>query len=153
MAIINFVRDYERVARFRLGKFQGMFGPGVIVAVPFWHQTVVLDLRPQTIEFPRQTMTTQDGKLVDVEFAIYIRVDINNADKAVLLVRDYKEAVAAQAGPAMEALIGEMTFAEVSSDRAGVTEEFWWRLMEVTDRWGVIVAEVVIKSIECSPGS
>ena len=24
MALINFVRDYERIARFRLGKFEGM---------------------------------------------------------------------------------------------------------------------------------
>ena len=29
MAIINFVRDYERLGRFRFGRFEGMLGPGI----------------------------------------------------------------------------------------------------------------------------
>ena len=32
--ILNFVKDYERIARFRFGTFEGMKGPGVVIALP-----------------------------------------------------------------------------------------------------------------------
>ena len=38
MAFINFVRDYERVARFKFGTFEGMKGPGIVFAIPIIHQ-------------------------------------------------------------------------------------------------------------------
>ena len=43
--IISFVRDYERIARFRLGKFEGMKGPGIVIAIPVIHSTEKVDTR------------------------------------------------------------------------------------------------------------
>ena len=34
MAIINFIRDYERVAKFQLGRYVGLKGPGVVIVIP-----------------------------------------------------------------------------------------------------------------------
>ena len=47
MGIINFVRDYERLGRFRFGTFEGMLGPGVVFAIPILHQITRLDTRIQ----------------------------------------------------------------------------------------------------------
>jgi len=57
MAFINFVRDYERIARFRLGKFEGMKGPGIVFLVPLLHQGVRVDTRTEVLEIPKQTNT------------------------------------------------------------------------------------------------
>ena len=53
MAIINSVRDYARLARFRFGRFEGMLGPGIVLAIPILHQTARLDTRTQVLDIPR----------------------------------------------------------------------------------------------------
>ena len=86
MGIINFVRDYERVARFTLGKFGGMKGPGIVIAIPIIHQIQKVDTRTAVLEIPRQTNITKDNAPIDIDFLVYMRVDINQAEKAVLEV-------------------------------------------------------------------
>ena len=60
MAFINFVKDYERIARFRLGRFEGMMGPGVVFAFPIFHQMRKVDTRNQIIDKPRQAYVTDE---------------------------------------------------------------------------------------------
>ena len=37
MGIVNFLRNYQRMARFRWGNFEGMKGPGPVWLVPIIH--------------------------------------------------------------------------------------------------------------------
>ncbi len=148
MAIINFVRDYERIARFRLGRFEGMMGPGIVFAIPILDQTVKVDTRTQVIEILLQSGITKDDVRVDVDFLIHLRVDLNNAAKAVLEVVDYRAAVVSLAGSTMEAVLGEMAVKGVLSQREAVAEMVRHRLDEESQRWGVIVTDAVIRNIE-----
>ncbi|MBT4142854.1 MAG: hypothetical protein HOE50_06905, partial [Chloroflexi bacterium] len=93
MAFINFVRDYERVARFRLGTFEGMMGPGIVISLPIIHQIQKIDTRTTVLDIPRQTNITKDNAPIEIDFLVYLRVDINEAQKAVLEVEDYTTAV------------------------------------------------------------
>ncbi|MBI4172277.1 MAG: slipin family protein, partial [Actinobacteria bacterium] len=43
--ILSFVKDYERISRFRFGRFEGMKGPGIVVALPVIHAKVWVDMR------------------------------------------------------------------------------------------------------------
>jgi regulator of protease activity HflC (stomatin/prohibitin superfamily) len=82
MGIINFVRDHERVARFRFGQFEGMRGPGVVFAIPVLHTIQKLDNRVEVLDIPRQTNITKDNASIDIDFLVYMRIDLNNADSA-----------------------------------------------------------------------
>ncbi|MGY8880017.1 MAG: SPFH domain-containing protein, partial [Dehalococcoidia bacterium] len=93
MAIINFVKDYERVARFRLGQFEGMRGPGMVIAIPIIHQIQKIDTRTTVLDIPRQTNITKDNAPIEIDFLVYLRVNINEAQKALLEVEDYTTAV------------------------------------------------------------
>ena len=64
MGIINFVRDYERVARFKLGTFAGMRGPGIVIALPIIHQIQKIDTRVTVLDIPRQTNITKDTSYI-----------------------------------------------------------------------------------------
>ena len=66
MAIINFVRDYERLARFRFGRFEGMKGPGLIVAIPILHQVERVDTRVEVLDIPQQTNITKDNAPINI---------------------------------------------------------------------------------------
>jgi regulator of protease activity HflC (stomatin/prohibitin superfamily) len=148
MAIINFVRDYERVARFKLGKFEGMMGPGVVIALPIIHQIQKIDTRTTVLDIPRQTNITKDNAPIEIDFLVYLRVDINDAQKAVLEVEDYTTAVVGLATTTLRAVIGEMDLDDVFSQRDKINEVLRTRLDSETERWGIKVTNVEIREID-----
>jgi regulator of protease activity HflC (stomatin/prohibitin superfamily) len=147
VAIINFVRDYERVARFRFGRFEGMKGPGAVIAIPVLHKFVKIDTRVQVLEIPRQTSITKDNAPIDIDFLVYTRVDINHADKAVLEVQDYHMAVVGLATTTLRAVLGDIPLDDVLSQRERINEALRVRLDQETGRWGIKVTNVEIREI------
>ena len=88
MAIINFVRDYERVARFRLGNFEGMMGPGIVIALPIIHTTQKIDTRITVLDIPRQMNITKDNAQIEIDFLVYLRVVLEDAQRAIMEVEN-----------------------------------------------------------------
>ncbi len=148
MAIINFVRDYERLARFRFGRFEGMKGPGLIVAIPILHQVVRVDTRVEVLDIPEQTNITKDNAPIGVDFLVYMRVDINEAEKSVMEVENYRAAVVGLATTTLRAVIGDIQLDEVLSQRDRINELIRTRLDSETGRWAIKVTNVEIREIE-----
>lgn len=148
MGIINFVRDYERVARFRLGRFEGMMGPGIVFSIPIVHQIQKIDTRTAVLEIPRQTNITKDNAPIDIDFLVYMRVDINQAHLAVLEVEHYASAVVGLATTTLRAVVGDISLDDVLSQRDRINELIRTRLDQETGRWGIKVTNVEIREIE-----
>jgi regulator of protease activity HflC (stomatin/prohibitin superfamily) len=151
MAIINFVRDYERVARFRLGRFEGMKGPGVVFKIPILHQIRKVDTRTEVLDIPKQTNITKDNVAIDIDFLVYMRIDINSAEKAVLEVEDYRLAVVGLATTTLRAVVGDIILDDVLSQRDKINEMIRTRLDHETERWGVKVTNVEIRELTVPP--
>ena len=146
--IISFVRDYERIARFRLGKFEGMKGPGIVIAIPVIHSTEKVDTRVEVLDISRQTNITKDNVPLSIDVLVYLRVDIANAERAVLEVEDYRYAVRGLATTTMRAVIGDMALDEVLSQRDRINELIRTRLDTETERWGIKVTNVEIREVD-----
>ena len=146
--IINFVRDYERIARFRLGKFEGMKGPGVVIAIPIIHSTEKVDTRVEVLDISRQTNITKDNVPLSIDVLVYLRVDVANAERSVLEVEDYRYAVRGLATTTMRAVIGDMALDEVLSQRDRINELIRTRLDTETERWGIKVTNVEIREVD-----
>lgn len=148
MAIINFVRDYERIARFRLGTFEGMMGPGIVIALPIIHQIQKIDTRVTVLDIPRQTNITKDNAPLDVDFLVYLRVNMEEAQRAVLEVENYTSAVVGLATTTLRAVIGDIDLDDVLSQRDRINELIRTRLDSETERWGIKVTNVEIREID-----
>jgi regulator of protease activity HflC (stomatin/prohibitin superfamily) len=148
MAIINFVRDYERLARFKFGRFQGMKGPGPVIAIPIVHQIRKVDTRTEVLDIPRQTNITRDNASIGIDFLVYMRVDINAAERAVMEVEDYGVAVAGLATTTLRAIVGDINLDDVLSQRERINEAIRLRLDAETERWGIKVTNVEIREID-----
>ena len=151
MSIINFVRDYERLARFKFGRFQGMLGPGVVLAIPIVHSIRKIDTRIEVVDIPRQTNITRDNAPIVIDFLVYMRVDIDEAQKAVLEVGEYRAAVIGLATTTLRAVIGDIALDDVLSQRERINETIRTRLDSETARWGIKVTNVEIREIEPPP--
>ena len=145
--ILNFVKDYERIARFRFGRFEGMKGPGIVIALPVVHSKVVVDTRTEVLDIPRQTNITKDNAPIDIDFLVYMRVDVNEAEKSVLEVEDYHSAVIGLATTTLRAVIGDIPLDDVLSQRDRINELIRARLDQETSRWGIKVTNVEIREL------
>ena len=146
--IISFIRDYERIARFRLGKFEGMKGPGVVIAIPIIHSTEKVDTRVEVLDISRQTNITKDNVPLSIDVLVYLRVDVANAERSVLEVEDYRYAVRGLATTTMRAVIGDMALDEVLSQRDRINDLIRTRLDTETERWGIKVTNVEIREVD-----
>ena len=149
MFIINFVRDYERVAKFQLGRFVGMKGPGVVWIIPVIQSGSSVDMREQYFDVPPQRNITRDNAGVDVDFVVYLRV--MDPEATVLEISDYLGAARQLATTTLRAVIGEMALDEVLSRRDDINDQMQVKLDTVTNRWGVKVTAVEIREIEPPP--
>ena len=145
--ILSFVKDYERIARFRFGRFEGMKGPGIVVALPVIHAKVWVDMRTEVLDIPRQTNITKDNAPIDIDFLVYMRVDLNEAEKSVLEVADYHSAVIGLATTTLRAVIGDIPLDDVLSQRDRINELIRSRLDQETARWGIKVTNVEIREL------
>jgi regulator of protease activity HflC (stomatin/prohibitin superfamily) len=148
MAIINFLRPYERLALFKWGRFTGMRGPGPVIIVPIMHSGVKIDTRVEVIDIPRQTNITKDNAPIDIDFLIYMRVITEDAEKAVLEVENYRAAVIGLATTTLRAVIGDIDLDEVLSQRERINNLIREKLDAETERWGIKVTNVEIREIE-----
>src|SRR5207245_10705093 len=72
-AIIHIVPEYQRLIVFRLGSFEKVAGPGIVLLLPPPIQSVAqtVDLREFVVEIPQQTCTTKDNAPIPIDFLIY----------------------------------------------------------------------------------
>ena len=151
---IRIVRQYERLAVFTLGKFNetsGLRGPGLQILIWPFQTSMSIDLREEVINIPGQTNITRDKAPINIDFLVYLRQIEDVAEKLVLEVVNYHQAVIGMATTILRAVIGEMNLDAVLSQRERINEELRIKLDDATGRWGIKVSAVEIKEIEPAP--
>ena len=152
--LIKVVKQYERLAVFTLGKFNersGLRGPGLQILIWPFQTGTRIDLREEVINIPRQTNITRDNAPIDITFLVYLRPIESEAQKVVLEVISYHQAVIGMATTILRAVIGEMNVDDVLSQRERINQELRVKLDDITGRWGIRVSAVEIKEIEPAP--
>jgi regulator of protease activity HflC (stomatin/prohibitin superfamily) len=148
MAIINFVKNYERMARFKWGNYEGMKGPGPVFVIPIMNSAKKVDLRTEVMDIPRQRNITKDNAAIDIDFLVYLRVMVEYADRSVLVVENYRAAVVGLATTTLRAVVGDITLDQVLSQRERINALLREKLDVETERWGIKVENVEIREIE-----
>jgi regulator of protease activity HflC (stomatin/prohibitin superfamily) len=142
---LRVVRDYERLVVFRLGRYVGERGPGLVWLWPFIDQPIKTNLREDFLEIPSQTCITQDNAPIDIDFLIYWKVV--EPGLSVIKVRDFAGASQGIATTTLRAVIGDIALDDVLAKREQINQILRAKLDEVTERWGVKVTNVEIREI------
>jgi len=142
---LRVIRDYERLVVFRLGRYVGERGPGVVWLWPIIDQAVKANLREEFLEIPSQTCITQDNAPIDIDFLIYWKVI--EPGLSVIKVKDFAGATQGIATTTLRAVIGDIALDDVLARREQINQILRAKLDEVTERWGVKVTSVEIREI------
>ena len=145
-AAIKIVQEYERGGVFRLGRFVGLRGPGLILIIPFVERMTKIDLRVITMDVPQQECITVDNVTVRVDAVIYFRV-VEAAD-AILKVLDYIKATSLLAATTLRNVVGQSTLDELLAQRDRLNEKVQGVVDEGTNPWGIKVSMVEVKDVQ-----
>ncbi len=138
--------QWEKVIVLRLGKFQGLKGPGMFWIIPIVDTTPTwIDHRVMVTPFAAQKTLTKDTVPVDVDAVLFWVVW--DAEKAALEVENYRAAVDWAAQTALRDIIGKKMLADILVGRSAIDKELQTVIDERTTPWGVTVQSVEIRDI------
>jgi regulator of protease activity HflC (stomatin/prohibitin superfamily) len=145
-AAIKIVREYERGGVFRLGRWVGLRGPGLVLIIPFIEVMRKLDLRVITMDVPAQECISVDNVTVRVDAVIYFRVV--DAAEAILKVLDYIKATSLLAQTTLRNVVGQSTLDELLGQRDRLNAKIQSVVDEGTSPWGIKVSMVEVKDVQ-----
>jgi regulator of protease activity HflC (stomatin/prohibitin superfamily) len=147
---VKIVREYQRIVLFRVGRYIGLRGPGLVFLIPVVDRPVWVDLREQYLEIPQQTGITKDNAPISIDFIVFHRV-VEAAD-SVVKVQNFAGAAENIAATTLRSVVGDMALDDVLSKREEMNSVLRTKLDEVTERWGVKVTNVEVREITPPPG-
>jgi regulator of protease activity HflC (stomatin/prohibitin superfamily) len=145
-ASVRILKEYERGVVFRLGRYVGVRGPGLILLIPALEQMTTVSLRTVATEIPAQDVVTKDNVTIRVTAVVYSKVV--DPQKAIIEVEHYGYALTQLAQTALRATIGQHILDEVLGEQTKLQEALGLHLASQTTKWGVKIDHVEMKNID-----
>ncbi|MCA1814276.1 MAG: slipin family protein, partial [Halobacteriales archaeon] len=142
---IRILREYERMVVFRLGRYQGVRGPGLILIIPIIDKVQKLDLRTNVIDVPKQRIVTKDNITVDVDAVVYYR--IVDPQKAIIQIQNFFIATGLLAQTTLRDIVGQVDLDDLLGKRDEINRRLQVILDHNTDPWGIKVSQVSVKDV------
>ena len=143
---IRIVPQHKRLVIFRLGRFTGAPGPGVIIMLPMLDRGVEVDLRERLDKLEKFPVLTAN--------AIPLRIDLlwghRVLDPAayVLNVADFETAIQEVLAAVLRSTFAETDFANLLRERRQVTDQLRERLGVMVADWGVEITKLELQDIQ-----
>jgi regulator of protease activity HflC (stomatin/prohibitin superfamily) len=139
-------REYERGVIFRLGRLNGVKGPGMYWIIPVLDQKAQVDVRTKTVSIEPQETVTADSVTIKVNAVLYYR--ILDPSKAITKVENYQLAVYQAALTTLRNVVGQNILDDVLQNRDKINHKVQEIVDEITEPWGVVIERVEMKDVE-----
>jgi len=143
---IKILREWERGVVLRLGKFQAVRGPGIIIVIPLIEKLYRINTRLVTVDVPPQDIITKDNVTMSVNAVVFYRV--LSPKEAVVNIEDYESATHQKAQTVLRNVLGQSDLDELLTGRDTINAKLQEILDAETDQWGIKVDAVEIKHLD-----
>ena len=138
--------QWEKVALLRLGRYVGLRGPGLFHLIPVVDTlSRYVDQRVRVVNVTAESTLTRDTVPVNVDAIVFWVVW--NAEKSILEVMDFVDAIQLSAQTALRESIGRHELAQMITERESMGRELQRILDEKTNPWGITVQSVEIRDV------
>jgi regulator of protease activity HflC (stomatin/prohibitin superfamily) len=143
---INIADQWEKAVVLRMGKYNGLKGPGLFFIIPIVDKVDdYIDQRVRVTDFKAEQTLTKDTVPVNVDAVVYWTVW--DVEKAALEVQEYQRAISYIAQTGLRDIIGKHELAELLQERDKIAEDLQKILDNNTNSWGITCQTVGIKDI------
>jgi regulator of protease activity HflC (stomatin/prohibitin superfamily) len=143
---IKVVDQWEKAVILRFGRYRGLRGPGLFWIVPVVDVVShLVDQRVRATDVTAESALTRDTVPVNVDAIVFWLAW--DAEKAILEVQSYYQAIYLSAQTALREAIGRHDLAEMITEREKLGQELAKILDEKTNPWGITVQSVEIRDV------
>jgi len=143
---IKVVQQWEKVAVLRFGRYVRLRGPGIFWMFPAIESlTPYVDQRIRATSVSAESTLTRDTVPTSVDAIIFWLVW--NAEKSLLEVADFENAILLSAQTALREAIGRHELSQMIAERETLGRELQRVLDEKTNPWGITVQSVEIRDV------
>jgi regulator of protease activity HflC (stomatin/prohibitin superfamily) len=147
---IRVADQWEKVAVLRFGRYIGLRGPGLFHMIPVVDTlSRYVDQRVRVADVSAESTLTRDTVPVNVDAIVFWMVW--NAEKAILEVQDFSQAILLGAQTALRESIGRHMLSQMVAERELLGQELQRILDEKTNPWGITVQSVEIRDVQIPP--
>jgi regulator of protease activity HflC (stomatin/prohibitin superfamily) len=147
---IKVIDQWEKVAVLRFGKYRALRGPGLVVIIPILDSlSRYVDQRVRVSTVFAESTLTRDTVPVSVD-AIFFWL-VWNAEKSILEVENFTDAITLSAQTALRESIGRHDLAQMVAERDLMGHELQKILDEKMTPWGITVQSVEIRDVRIPP--
>lgn len=144
---VKVIQQWEKVALLRLGKYVGLRGPGLFMIIPIVDSiSPYVDQRVRVASVTAEAALSRDTVPVNVDAIVFWLVW--NAEKAILEVENFNDAITRSAQTALRESIGRHELAQMITERETLGKELQRILDEKTTSWGITVQSVEIRDVK-----
>jgi regulator of protease activity HflC (stomatin/prohibitin superfamily) len=148
---IKVVKQWEKVAVLRLGRYTGLRGPGLFHIIPIMDTlSQYVDQRVRVVNVSAESTLTRDTVPANVDAIVFWMVW--NPEKTILEVQDFNEAIKLSAQTALRESIGRHELAKMITERETLGRELQHILDEKTNPWGITVQSVEVRDVTIPQG-
>jgi regulator of protease activity HflC (stomatin/prohibitin superfamily) len=148
---IKVADQWEKVAVLRLGRYVGLRGPGLFHMIPIVDTlSRYVDQRVRVASVTAESTLTRDTVPVNVDAIVFWLVW--NAEKSILEVEDFVQAITMSAQTGLRESIGRHELAQMITERESLGRELQRILDEKTNPWGITVQSVEIRDVRIPQG-
>ena len=148
---IKVADQWEKVAVLRLGRYIGLRGPGLFHMIPVVDTlSRYVDQRVRVASVTAESTLTRDTVPVNVDAIVFWLVC--NAEKSILEVEDFVQAITMSAQTGLRESIGRHELAQMITEREMLGRELQRILDEKTNPWGITVQSVEIRDVRIPQG-
>ena len=147
---IKIIDQWEKVAVLRFGRYRALRGPGLVVIIPIVDTlSRYVDQRVRVSTVFAESTLTRDTVPVSVD-AIFFWL-VWNAEKSILEVENFTDAITLSAQTALRESIGRHDLAQMVAERDLMGHELQKILDEKMTPWGITVQSVEIRDVRIPP--
>jgi regulator of protease activity HflC (stomatin/prohibitin superfamily) len=147
---IKLADQWQKGAVLRFGRYIGLRGPGAFHMIPIVDTlSRYVDQRVRVASVSAESTLTRDTVPVNVDAIVFWIVW--NAEKAILEVQDFGQAIQMSAQTALRESIGRHELSQMVAERESMGRELQTILDEKTNPWGITVQSVEIRDVQIPP--
>src|ERR1700722_16212759 len=144
---LRVAQEYERGVVFRLGRYQGLRGPGLYWIIPLGiERAITVDIRTRTVSAEQQETITRDSVTVKVNAVLWYRT--TDAARSMIAVADAPAAVYQLALTGLRNIIGQHDLDEVLQQRDKINALLREAIAGSTAEWGFEVQRFEMRDAE-----
>jgi regulator of protease activity HflC (stomatin/prohibitin superfamily) len=144
---IRVADQWQKVAVLRFGRYIGLRGPGLYHIIPIVDSVSrYVDQRVRVASVSAESTLTRDTVPVNVDAIVFWLVW--NAEKSILEVQDFTQAITLSSQTALRESIGRHDLHQMVAERELMGRELQRILDEKTNPWGITVQSVEVRDVQ-----